>query len=158
MAGARSHTEVIAWQLANELKLAVYALIEGGPIARHGDLREQLRRSASNAPRAIAEGFGRYLPDDFSRYLRYANGELKETFEALQDGYDRRCFTRDQVEPLQRLSKRASKASSRLIAYLKTAEAPGEPRRPRRAPRNPIPQPKERLNRLEPSEPREPPD
>src|SRR5688572_252746 len=105
MAGARSHTELIAWQLANELKLAVYALLERGPIARHGDLRGQLQRSASNAPRAIAEGFGRYLPDDFARYLRYANGELKETFDALQDGRDRGCFTREQVEPLLRLSK-----------------------------------------------------
>ena len=81
-----------------------------GPL-RKADLRDQLRRSASNAPRAIAEGFGRYLPDDFIRYLRYANGELKETFEGLQDGYDRRCFTRAQILPLQRLSKRALRFS-----------------------------------------------
>ena len=75
MAGARSHTDLIAWQLANELKLAVYALIEGGALRQHPQLRDQLQRSASSAPRAIAEGFGRYLPDDFTGYLRYANGE-----------------------------------------------------------------------------------
>jgi four helix bundle protein len=137
MAGVRSHTDLIAWQLAHELKLEVYALVERGLIVRHGDLRVQLQRSASNAPRAIAEGFGRYLPDDFCRYLRYANGELKETSDALQDGCDRQCFTAEQIAPLQRLSKRAYKASTRLIAYLKTAEAPGEPSRRRRPPRPP---------------------
>jgi hypothetical protein len=52
---------LIAWQLANELKLGAYALIERGPIARHGDLRGQLQRSASNVPPAIAEGFGEVL-------------------------------------------------------------------------------------------------
>jgi four helix bundle protein len=140
MAGARSHTELIAWQLANELKLAVYALIDRGAIGRHPQLRDQLQRSASNAPRAIAEGFGRYLPDDFTRYLRYANGELKETCDGLQDGCDRRCFTQEQIAPLLRLSRRATKASTRLIAYLKTANAPGEPRRRRpSAPREWVP-------------------
>ena len=129
---ARSHTELIAWQLAYEPKLGVYELIERGPIVRHYDLRDQLRRSAASAPRNIAGGFGRYLPDDFIRYLRIANGELKETLEGLQDGCDRGCFTPDQVLPLQRLSKRAFKASTRLIAYLKTATAPGEPTRRRR--------------------------
>ena len=152
---ARTHTELIAWQLAHELKLAVYGLIESGPITRNADLREQLRRSASNAPRNIAEGFGRYLPDDFIRYLRFANGELRETYEGLQDGCDRRCFTREQVLPLQRLSKRASKAASRLIAYLKTANAPGEPRRRSRSAREPNER-NERNERNEPNEPNEP--
>ena len=153
MAGARSHTELIAWQLANELKLAVYALIEGGALRRHPQLRDQLQRSASNAPRAIAEGFGRYLPDDFTRYLRYANGELKETFDGLQDGCDRRCFTEEQIAPLLRLSKRATKAATRLIAYLKTATAPGEPPRRRRRP-----PPTEPTEPREPTEPKEPPE
>ena len=158
MAGVRSHTELIAWQLAHELKLAVYGLIERGPIVRHGQLRDQLQRSASNAPRAIAEGFGRYLPNDFSRYLRYANGELKETFDGLQDGCDRHCFTPEQVAPLLRLSKRASKASTRLIAYLKTANAPGEPPRPRRNKQTPEPREPEPMAPSAPPEPPEPPE
>jgi four helix bundle protein len=122
----------VVWQLAHELKLGVYALIESGPITRHRDLCDQLRRSASSAPRNIAEGFGRYLPGDFIRYLRFANGELKETSEGLRDGCDRGCLDHAEVERLQRLSKRASKAATRLAAYLRTATAPGEPPRRRR--------------------------
>ena len=129
MAGARSHEEIIAWQLANELKLQVYALIRTGGITCDSELRDQLRRSAASAPRNIAEGFGRYLPGDFTRYLRFANGELKETYDALQDGFDRGHFTREEVLRLQRLAKRASKASTNLIGYLRTAVAPNEPRR-----------------------------
>jgi len=129
VAGARSHEELIAWQLANALKLQVYSLIKTGAVARDFDCADQLRRSAAAPPRLIAEGFGRYLPGDFSRYLRTANAELSETLDALRDGVDRGYFTREQIEPLTRLAKRASKATTRLIAYLRTAQAPHEPRR-----------------------------
>jgi four helix bundle protein len=131
VAGFRSHEEIIAWQRANELKLLVYDLIESGPVTRDADLHDQLRRSARAAPRLIAEGFGRYLPRDFSRYLRSANGELKETYNSLRDGVDQKYFTAAQIEPMLRLSKRASKAATKLIEYLRTAEAPNEERRRR---------------------------
>ena len=114
MAGARSHKELIAWKRAYELKLGVYDLIRVGTITRDLDLKDQLQRSASAAPRLIAEGFGRYYPSDFSRYLKQANGELKETIESLDDGIDRRHFTKEQVLPLQRLALRSSKAANPL--------------------------------------------
>ena len=138
MAGVRSHKDLIAWQRAYELKLQVYDLICVGTITRDLNLSGQLRESASAAPRLIAEGFGRYYPADFSRYLRLANGELKETMESLDDGVDRRHFTRDQVIPLQRLALRSSKAATNLIAYLRAAEPPNEPRpKKRRSGKNP---------------------
>ena len=124
MAGARSHKDLICWQRAYELKLQVYELIRTGSVTHDFEFRDQLRESASSAPRLIAEGFGRYYPAEFSRYLRLANGELKETIESLDDGVDRRHFTRDQVIPLQRLAKRSSRAASRLIVYLRTTKEP----------------------------------
>lgn len=104
----------------------LYALLKRLPPSRDPDYWDQLRRSARSAPRLIAEGFGRYLPADFSKYLRYANGELKETYDALRDGVDAGYFTEDEILPLQRLSKRASKASTSLIAYLASAKPPNE--------------------------------
>ena len=155
--GWRSHEEIIAWQLASELKNHVYDLIDADPrIQRDERFRDHLQGAVSSAPRLIAEGFGRYLPGDFSGYLRKANGELKETLECLRDGVDRGYFTHAQIVPLQRLCKRASKAATGLIAYLKTAEAPNEePRRRRtREPKNPR-EPAEQKP-PEPSEPLEP--
>jgi 23S rRNA-intervening sequence protein len=55
VATAKSHEDLIVWQRANELKLAVYDLVKSGPIVRDSDLRYQLRRSAAAAPRLIAE-------------------------------------------------------------------------------------------------------
>ena len=133
MKGARSHEELIVWQLSYELKIAVYDLIKTTPIRTDRNLHDQLRNAAGAAPRLVAEGFGRYLPGDFAKYLRTANGELKEIFDALRDAVDRGYVQQDRIVPLQRLSKRASKAASGLIKYLRTATPPNEPpRRPRR--------------------------
>jgi len=131
MSGARSHEELVVWRLSYELKQGVYALIRSGPITDDRKLVEQLRSAASSAPRLIAEGYGRYFPREFSRYLRNANGELKETFDALRDGVDRGYLEQSQIIPLQRLSRRASKAATELIKYLRTAKPPNEtpPRR-----------------------------
>jgi four helix bundle protein len=122
VAGVHAHEELIVWQLAQELKLGVYDLIRSGPVTRDFDLCDQLRRSAAAAPRNIAEGYGRFLPGLIAQALRVANGELKETADALQDGCDRGYFTLEQVLPLVRLSRRASKAASRLIVYLERAK------------------------------------
>src|SRR5258705_4968583 len=119
-------------------------------------LREQLRESAAAASRLMAEGFGRYYTAEFSKYLRFANGELQETIESLDDGVDRRHFTRDQVIPLQRLAKRSSKAATRLIAYLRTADAPDRSPPPKRHRRREPKEPREPEEPKEPGEPREP--
>ena len=170
MAGVRSHEDLIVWQLAYQLKVRVYALVKSGPIARDVKLADQLRSAAGSAPRLIAEGFGRYLPGEFARYLRNANGELKEIFDALRDAVDRGYVTQDQIVPLQRLSKRASKAASGLIGYLRTSTAPHEsPRRPSRRNEQPgsgtareppeLPEPPEPPEpNPEPPEPNEPPE
>ncbi len=139
--GARSFTELDAWQLANELKLGVYVLIRSGDAQRDFEFRDQIRNAAASAPRNIAEGFGRYLPRDFSQYLRIANGSLMETSNHLQDGCDRGYFKAADIEPLQTLARRASAAVTGLIRYLQSASANPRPHEPpvnprTRAPKN----------------------
>lgn len=142
MKGVRSHEDLICWRLADELRVTVYALVDDGSITRDFKLRDQLRDAASSAPRQMAEGFGRYYPKDFARLLRGANGELKELQDALRDGVERGHFTLQQIVPLIRLAKRSSKASTNLIAYLRTAKPPDAER--------------SRSRRKEPKEPKEP--
>jgi four helix bundle protein len=81
--------------LFRELKLAVYELVRSPSSTRDVKFRDQLTESASSAPRLIAEGFGRYYPAEFAKYLRLANGELEETIESLDDGVDRRHCTNE---------------------------------------------------------------
>ena len=88
VAGARSHKNLICWQRAYEFKLQVYELIRTGTITADVKLREQLRESAAAAPRLIAEGFGRYYPAEFSKYLRHYPNEY-ETMIRLANLYYR---------------------------------------------------------------------
>jgi four helix bundle protein len=116
--GARSFTELDAWRLANDLKLGIYDLLRTTQARHDQEFLGQIRNSAASAPRNIAEGFGRFLPREFSHYLRIANGSLMETSNHLQDGVDRRYFTKEEIEPLQILARRASSAVTALIRYL----------------------------------------
>jgi four helix bundle protein len=122
--GARTFDELDAWRLANQLKLGVYALTDSGSVTRDFRFREQLRGSAASGPSNIAEGFGRYEPAEFRRFLRIANGSLVETSNHLRDGVDRRHFSQTDIEELLRLAKRASAATTSLMRYLKTATPP----------------------------------
>ncbi len=53
--------------------------------ARHrGDLAQQLWRATLSIPTNIAEGYGRDSRGDYIRFLRIANGSLKEAETLLQ--------------------------------------------------------------------------
>jgi four helix bundle protein len=115
-----------------------------------------MQDSARSAPRNIAEGFGRYLPREFSQYSRVANGSLMETSNHLRDGYDRGYFTRAEIEPLLILARRASAAVTRLLRYLRTVPPNGPSSRTRTVkrkkcrtvePKNPEPENPEPKNR-----------
>jgi four helix bundle protein len=118
VSAAKSHEELVVWQLSTELKRDIYNFVKNGAIARDPELIGQLRRAAASAPRNIAEGFGRFLPGPFIQSLRIANGELREVQELLRDACDRGYTNRDGILPLLRLSMRACKAIASLIRYL----------------------------------------
>jgi four helix bundle protein len=104
-------------------------------------------RNAAASVGNIAEGFGRFVPRDFSQYLRIANGSLMETSNHLQDGLDRGYFRAADVEPLQILARRASAAVAALIRYLLTAPNPNSAIRPSRDPQNRRREPENRRTR-----------
>src|SRR6059036_626384 len=72
MATARVFQDLIAWQLAMELCDVIFEMTGTGAAARDTDFQDQIRRAAKAAPPLIAEGFIRYTPDEFVRYLRMA--------------------------------------------------------------------------------------
>ena len=116
---ARTHEDLEAWQLANQLKIEVYALIKDGPASKDFEFRNQIRDSAASATRNIAEGFGRFRPKVFAKFMEYAVGSLMETQDSLKDGVDRGYFTPDRVAPAQKRAVRAIQVSKKFIVYLK---------------------------------------
>jgi four helix bundle protein len=129
--GARSFTELDCWRLANELKVGVYQLLRTTDAGRDFEFRDQIRNAAASAPRNIAEGFGRFVPRDFCQYLRIANGSLMETSNHLQDGVDRSYFKPEDIEPLLRLARRGSAATTALMRYLQRTPHPRTTREPK---------------------------
>ena len=75
----REYRNVIAWQRAHELTLAVYQLTKGFPNDERFGLTSQLRRAAHSIPANIVEGSARETDKDYLRFLIIARASLKET-------------------------------------------------------------------------------
>jgi len=130
---ARRFQELEAWQLATAVEQEVFALTEIGPASRDFEFRDQIRGSASSAPRNIAEGFGRFRPRQFAHKCEIANGELHETENSLETGRTRCYFSPADADRIIALTRRAQKVTTGLTVYLRTCKPP-QPR-PRRKPR-----------------------
>jgi four helix bundle protein len=90
---AKTFRELRAWQTAYAFKLRIYELLESGPLSNDETLRKQLRESAASAPSQIAEGFGRFDPVDFGRFVKMGRASLVECQNHLQDAVDRGYIT-----------------------------------------------------------------
>jgi four helix bundle protein len=122
--GVRRFEDLVAWQLAYQLQEEVFAFTALACASRDVSYCTQIRESARSATSNIAEGFGRYYPKEFARFLRIAGSSLHETKNHLHDGNNRHYLSDSEHDRLVRLALRALKANTRLIAYLLMAKAP----------------------------------
>src|SRR3954468_22866829 len=93
MQPAKRYQDLVCWQLANELEQLVFELTATGPAWQDFKFRDQIRDSSSSVTRNIAEGFGRYWPVEFARFLRIARGSLMETHNSAGAGLKKGYFT-----------------------------------------------------------------
>src|SRR5262245_19335643 len=93
MASIRSVEDLVAWQLCMALADEVARLTEA---FADTTLRDQMRTASQSAPALIAEGFRRYTPAEFARYLRMARGELGEVQTYLEIARRRGYLNADQ--------------------------------------------------------------
>ncbi len=131
MGGVERFEDLDAWKLATELSAAVHQMTETGKAARDFKFRNQIRDSAASAPRNIAEGWGRYYPNENAPYVRIAKASIDETQNHLLAGKERRYFTIEDFDKAWNLSKRARGATLRYLQYLESCEGniPGQPPR-----------------------------
>jgi four helix bundle protein len=132
MAGARKHRELDVWKLAFEARVRVRRICQRPGFRQHLWLRSQLWRASNSACTNTAEGFGRYYPKEFSRYLGIAKASLLEIEEHLSDVAELNLATAEELREIVRYARRAGGAANRLMAYLSTAKAPPFPLRRRR--------------------------
>jgi len=121
---ARRFEDLHAWQRARDLEREVFAFTAVPPACRDGKYCDQIRESSRSAARNTAEGFGRFYPREFARFLRIAAGSLHETMSQLHHARDRGYLTAAEHIRLAGLTKQAIKANTGLQRYLAGCNPP----------------------------------
>jgi four helix bundle protein len=80
----QGHKELIVWQKAMHLVVAVYKLTKCFPKTEIYGLASQIQRAAVSVPSNIAEGHALKQTQAYTRYLAIANGSLAELETQLE--------------------------------------------------------------------------
>ncbi len=73
-----SFEQLVVWQRAVELSLAIYQLTSAFPKSEQFGLTNQLRRASVSIPSNIAEGYGKSTTGEYLLFLGHARGSLSE--------------------------------------------------------------------------------
>src|ERR1700756_2052503 len=74
----QSFRDLVVWQRAIELTLAVYKVTSGFPDSERFGLTNQMRRAAVSIASNIAEGYGRSTKGEYFQFLGHARGSCSE--------------------------------------------------------------------------------
>jgi four helix bundle protein len=116
---AKRYEDLEAWQLADQLRKEVFALAATAAASRDFKFRDQIGDAASSAARNIAEGFGRFRPRDFARFMELSISSTMEVQDLITDGIERKYFTLSSTKAATNLARRSLQVSTRLMLYLK---------------------------------------
>ena len=117
----KSYQDLIVWQKAMDLSVAVYELSNDFPVDERFGLTAQVRRSSVSVAANIAEGYGRDSDGDFTRYLRISQGSLKETETHLILAERLGFVSGKDIAGVMALSEEIGKMLRSLIARIGTA-------------------------------------
>ena len=78
MARIQTVKDLKVWQKAMDLAVESYRATANFPSEGRFCLVSQIKRAAISVPANIAEGFGRWNPREFARFLAIASGSLRE--------------------------------------------------------------------------------
>jgi four helix bundle protein len=124
MRPARHYTELVAWELADELRRETLKLTSRPAFMADLKLRSQVEDAAHSVCRNIAEGFPCASHVEFARFLEISIRSLNE----LGDGF-RGATLKGHVAPpdlvaVRQLTRRLFPALARLRAYLRRTPSP----------------------------------
>ncbi len=75
----RDFRKIEAWQLADDLAVAVYEATKGFPKEEVYGITSQIRRAVTSVAANIVEGSSRESAKDYAHFLQIARGSLAET-------------------------------------------------------------------------------
>ena len=74
----QSFRDLVVWQRAIDLTLAIYKLTGGFPDSERFSLTNQMRRASVSIASNIAEGYGRSTKGEYALFLGHARGSCSE--------------------------------------------------------------------------------
>jgi len=118
VAVARHFTELIIWQLGDELRVQVFELTKKRPFAADLKLRSQLDDAADSVCRNIAEGFGFKTDKEFARFVRIGRRSLNEVQDCFRSAQLKNYVTDSDLIPARQLMRRIYPAISSFLSKL----------------------------------------
>ncbi len=116
----RSYRDLVAWQRAFGLGLAVYEATRSMPESERFGLINQLRRGAVSIASNIAEGYGRGSRVDYARFLKVARGALFELETQILFAAELKFITQGQRKAITDRIDDTARVLSGLIKSLDT--------------------------------------
>jgi four helix bundle protein len=113
-----NYRDLIAWQRAMELVIAVYNATATLPRTELFGLTSQMRRAAVSVPSNIAEGQGRHSRRDYCRFLYHARGSLLEVETQVILAARLDYLSRESATDLFKAARRTGRPLNGLIRHL----------------------------------------
>lgn len=110
--------DLIVWQKAHELVLAIYKVTNNFPEKERYGLSQQIRRASTSVAANLVEGKSKKTDKEFSAYLYNSRGSLEETRYHLLLSKDLKFIDEVQYNDLEKLATEVSLLLNKLIATL----------------------------------------
>jgi four helix bundle protein len=120
--GARTYRELHVWRVLDDLRRQVWVLSRDQAFDSQPWLRSQLRRAAHSCCANVAEGFARYRPREFARFVEIARASVVELTEHLRAPLDPAPPV-ETMSAVLRQAAHADRALTNLVRYLKSPRA-----------------------------------
>ncbi len=114
----RDFRKIKAWQLADDLAVAVYKITIKFPKEELYAMIPQVRRAAYSVPSNIAEGAGRKTLRDYLRFLYISRGSLNEVDYFIHIAYRLEYLQKTDCIEIEELIIETSKCLNGLIKYI----------------------------------------
>ena len=104
-----SYKDLIVWQRAIELSVAIYKLTAKFPREEIYGLTNQLRRAGLSVASNIAEGYGRFSTKEYKNFLSIARGSVLEVQTQLLIAERLAFGSLNEIEKTKNLSEEVGK-------------------------------------------------
>lgn len=120
----RSYRDLRVWTEGMELAEVCYRATREFSREEAYGMTSQIRRAAAAVPANIAEGYGRESPKEFVRFLRIAQGSLKELETHLMLASRVELATNEEIAPVLVQCEAVGKMLRALIRSMQRGASP----------------------------------